>query len=117
MICMSVEAWTLRRSNTAYGDSTVMFFMPFASAFLFLLILNIQLRDRKIFFRLRDDSTLIYLVHCIVIRCTIVAKAVFNFQTHSMIHFLFVLVISIAIAEIVRYLVNSKKAEWLKIIY
>ena len=85
---------------------------PGASNYLFfMLILSIDLKDKKIYFYLRKYSMIIYLVHnyfVFLLRVTILGQGIWMF--------VIVTIISLLIAIVVTYFTENKKVKWLRAI-
>ena len=74
---------------------------------MFLIILNIKLKDNKVYLILRKNSTIIYIIHMII--CFIYTLIFREFPYYGLDQFIFVTVISLIIANIIILLDKEEK--------
>ena len=74
---------------------------------MFLIILNIKLKDNKVYLILRKNSTIIYFIHMII--CFIYTLIFREFPYYGLDQFIFVTVISLIIANIIILLDKEEK--------
>ncbi len=104
---------------TQYGQDSLelLALLPVSSMFLFWLVLQIPLKDRGIWRRLRTYSTLIYLVHPMVILVYSVLGSRLGISAWYGVRYCFVAAVSMAFAVIVVQMQKQKAFSWLKFFY
>lgn len=116
-LLMFGEAALSKNLQVSFNGGTVWLLMPFVSYFLFVSILQINIKNIELMKRLGDYSTLIYLSHCFIIRSLKVIYSIMGIQVHSTLHFCFVLFLMFIFAFSIRYLVQNKKIALFKVLY
>lgn len=91
--------------------------LPFVVYYLFKIILSIELKEKKVYGKLRDYSTLIYLSHCYIIRVLKLFFAVVNIDISRTILFVITYILSLSFAIIVRYFAKEKNLKFFKLLY
>lgn len=95
-----------------------LFTLPIASTLLFLTVLGLNLSNNEnTYKKLRDYSTLIYLIHCFVIRLLKILFAVVKISVPNVLLFVITLVLSLAFAIVVRYLSKEKQKKLFRFLY
>ena len=95
-----------------------LFLLPIVSLFLFLTVLNIDLRgnDEK-YKKMRDYSVLIYVGHCYVLRILGIIYGIFEISLPNTVNFVVALGITMTFAVLVRFLTKDKNVRILKNLY
>ncbi len=95
-----------------------LFSLPIVSLFLFLTVLNIDLRgnDEK-YKKMRDYSVLIYVGHCYVLRILGIIYGIFEISLPNTVNFVVALGITMTFAVLVRFLTKDKNVRILKNLY
>ena len=91
--------------------------LPFVTYYLFKLILSVNLRDSKIYAKLRDYSTLIFLSHGIIIKLLNTAFAIINIEVSSAVVFIITITLSLTFAIVVRYFAKERNLKFFKLLY
>lgn len=91
--------------------------LPLVIYYLFKVILSIDLKDKKIYSKLRDYSTLIYLSHCFIIRVLKLSFAALNINSSNTLLFVVTFILALIFAIAVRYLSREKNLSFFKLLY
>ena len=114
-ILMIFEANIIRTNPMNYGGSIELIKVPITSYFLFQLIISIRLEEKKIFLKLRNMSTLIYLSHCWIIRLIKMFYAIAKINISSVALFFETLALSVLFSIVV--ISFSGKCKCLRILF
>lgn len=92
--------------------------LPVTVFFMFRVILNINVKgDERIYRKLRDYSTIIYLSHCIIIRCIKLVLGIVDISLPYSLLFAVTLTLSFMFAIFVRYMNVVKKINLFMLLY
>lgn len=115
LLTLSGETVLIAQHSQDHLELFVM--LPAASLFLFWLVLQIPLKDRPVWRKMRTYSTLIYLTHPMAILAyRILGNALGIGQWYGL-RYCFVVLLSLAAAVIVIALQRKKALSWLKVFY
>ena len=108
--------------NAITANGEMWFFLIPASFFLFYFITNMELKDRKIYGKLRELSMMFYYLHMLVnfgYRCMIKALELLwkKDLVNMFVQYLVVVAVSLLLSEAVLRLSRTQKFSWLKILY
>lgn len=108
--------------NAITANGEMWFFLIPASFFLFYFITHMELKDRKIYGKLRELSMMFYYLHMLVnfgYRCMIKALELLwkKDLVNMFVQYLVVVGVSLLLSEAVLRLSRTQKFSWLKILY
>ena len=108
--------------NAITANGEMWFFLIPASFFLFYFITHMELKDRKIYGKLRELSMMFYYLHMLVnfgYRCMIKALELLwkKDLVNMFVQYLVVVAVSLLLSEAVLRLSRTQKFSWLKILY
>ena len=116
---MFLEAFTLKYFNIPKDSNMLISLLP-VTFFLFTVLINVEIKDNKIYKYFRDSSILIYCSHIIF---TILLPILFEIAglqvlyTNSLVKFVLVTSCSLIFSFGILFLVQNRRFQWLKILY
>lgn len=112
-----VEAYIIKTAGLNRNGVCNLISAPIATYFLFRLILSLNIKGNADRYKyLRECSTLIYLIHCIIIRSIKMVFGIMDISINGIILFALVLSTSIVFAIVVRYFAEKRKFKFLKLL-
>lgn len=111
------EAFIIDKMGYNRGGECNLLTLPFVIWYFFKIVLSIDLKDNKIYGRLRDYSTLIYLSHCFIIRALKMVFAIGNINISYIVLFVLTFILALMFANIVRYFAKEKNLKFFKLLY
>lgn len=111
------EVLVINKMGYNRGGECNLISLPIAIWYLFKVVLSITLNNKRVYAKLRDYSTLIYLSHCFIIRTLKLMFAVIDINIGNIVLFILTFVLAFVFAVIVRYFAKERGLKFFKLLY